>query len=34
MFIGRMTFQGYYATPQNGVYPTPTGPDAVPGEDD
>jgi phospholipase C len=28
------TFQSYYTTPQNGVYPTPTGPDGGPGEED
>ena len=28
------TFTEYYSTPQNGVYPVPTGPDAVAGEDE
>ena len=27
-------FRNYYTTPQNGVYPTPTGPDGSPGEED
>lgn len=31
---GASTFQQYYQTPQNGVTPVPTGPDAVPGVDD
>ena len=28
------TFQNFYITPQNGVLPTPTGPDGTPGEED
>lgn len=27
-------FRGYYTTLQNGTYPTPTGPDGTPGEED
>jgi hypothetical protein len=27
-------FRNYYTTPQNGVLPTPTGPDGTPGEED
>jgi hypothetical protein len=27
-------FRGYYTTPQDGVYPMPTGPDGTSGEED